>query len=97
MIAATGLFTSNAAAADIPPPGAGFCTVIWLAELPVRSPAGIVIPKLVVVLLVVAIAVPFHCTVEVEMNPVPVITRGVAAEPATVDDGAIEMIVGMGF
>jgi hypothetical protein len=94
---ATGLFTSNVAGAELPPPGVGFDTVIWLAELSVRSAAGIVIPRLVAELLVVAIAVPFHCTVELEMNPVPVMTTGVAAEPATVNDGAIEVIVGIGF
>ena len=47
LMTGTGLFTSNVALAEVPPPGAGFCTVIRLAELPVRSAAGIVTLKLV--------------------------------------------------
>jgi hypothetical protein len=35
-----GLFTRNVAALEIPPPGVGFCTVIWLVELPAKSEAG---------------------------------------------------------
>ena len=47
VMTATGLFTSNVVLADIPPPGEGFCTVIRLAELPVRSAAGSVTLRLV--------------------------------------------------
>lgn len=47
VITATGLFTLNVAPADVPPPGAGFCTVIELAELPVKSAAGSVTLRLV--------------------------------------------------
>jgi hypothetical protein len=47
VMTATGLFTLNGVAAEAPPPGAGFCTVIRLAELPVRSAAGSVALRLV--------------------------------------------------
>ena len=42
VIAGTGLFTVKEVPEDVPPPGAGLFTEIWLCELPVRSEAGMV-------------------------------------------------------
>jgi len=92
-----GLFTSNVAGGEVPPPGAGFCIAIWLAELPVRSAAGTVAFSSVALTNVVVSAVPFHSAVEVEMNPVPVIVTVVSVEPATVDDGLSAVMTGRGF
>ena len=44
-----------------------------------------------------AIDTPFHCTVELEMNPEPVIVTGVSAEPAMVDEGVIPVMAGTGL
>lgn len=40
---------------------------------------------------------PFHCTLELEMNPEPVIVTGVSAEPAMVDEGVIAVMAGAGL
>jgi hypothetical protein len=40
VIAGEGLFTAKLAAEDVPPPGAGFCTVIGSVELAAKSEAG---------------------------------------------------------
>lgn len=40
---------------------------------------------------------PFHCTVEEEMNPDPVIVNDVCPEPATAEDGVTAAMAGMGF
>lgn len=41
--------------------------------------------------------VPFHCTVEEEMNPNPAIVAAVAPEPATTEDGVTALMAGTGF
>jgi hypothetical protein len=41
--------------------------------------------------------VPFHCAVELLINPDPVITIVVFGAPATTEDGVIEVIAGVGF
>lgn len=60
VITATGLFTLNVAAGEVPPPGAGFCTAIKLAELPVRSAEGSAAFSSVALTNVVVSAAPFH-------------------------------------
>ena len=60
LIVAIGLFTSNAAPGEVPPPGPGFSTVIELAELPAISAAGIVAISSLALTSVDVIGVPFH-------------------------------------
>jgi hypothetical protein len=97
VIAATGLFTVNVAAGEVPPPGAGLSTVTMLSELPLRSAAGTAIVNWVALTNVALIAVPFHCTVEAEMNPVPSIVTAVSGAPATTEDGVSVAMAGLAF
>jgi len=97
VMTAAGLFTSKATGAEVPPPGAGFCIVTGVAELPAKSDAGTVTVSEVALTNVVEIATPFHWTEELEMKPEPVMVRGVAAEPARVADGETEAMAGTGL
>ena len=92
-----GLFTGNATAVELPPPGAGLCTEIWLAELPVRSAAGTVAFTSVALTKVLASVTPFHAITEVETNPDPVTSTKVSVDPASTLVGSILAIVGTGL
>jgi hypothetical protein len=46
---------------------------------------------------VVVSAFPFHCAVELEMNPVPVMVSVVPFDPTTTDVGVSEVIAGVGL
>src|SRR5271170_1912593 len=96
-MAGTGLFTLNAAAPEVPPPGDGFCTVTRLAELPARSAAGRVAFTSVALTNVVLSGVPFHVIAEEETNPEPVTSSGVSEEPASTLEGVIVLIAGEGL
>jgi hypothetical protein len=97
VIAGVGLFTVNGAAAEVPPPGAGFCTVIWLAELPVRSAAGKVAFSSAALTNVVARAVPFQAITEDETKFEPITSSGMSPDPATAVAGCTLVIAGTGF
>lgn len=97
LIAGAGLFTVNDAWVDVPPPGAGFSTVIALDELPAISAAGTTAVNCVALTNVVLSDVPFHSAVELEMNPDPVIVTVVFADPAVELVGEIAVMAGVGF
>lgn len=97
LIAGAGLFTVNVVIPDVPPPGAGFCTLIWAIELPAKSAAGSVAFSCVAPTKVVARAVPFHAAAELEIKPVPLMVTIVSAVPAVSDDGDNAVTVGTGF
>jgi hypothetical protein len=96
-ITGVGLFTVNVTAADVPPPGAGFCAVIALAELPARSAAGTVAFTSVSLTKVVERAVPFHATTVEARNPDPLTSSEVSPVPATTAAGLILAMAGAGF
>jgi hypothetical protein len=96
LIAGVGLFTVNAVAADVPPPGAGFCTVIWFVELPDRSAAGTTPTSCVALTTLVAISTPFQPTNDPATNPVPVTVTIVSFAPAVTLEGLTLVIVGVG-
>jgi hypothetical protein len=97
VMTAAGLFTSNVAAAEVPPPGAGFCTTIGLAELPVRSAAGSVTFTSVPLTNVVARVVPFQVITDDGSNPDPLISNTVSPDPAKMLVGLILLIIGVGL
>ncbi len=70
--AGAGLFTAKLVALEVPPPGAGFVTVICAVPAVATSVAGIATCSCVELTNVVGRALPFHCTVEDEMKLDPV-------------------------
>ena len=82
---------------EVPPPGAGFCTLTVAEPTELKSEAGICAINDVVDTKVVATALPFHNTCEVETNCVPVTVRVRAGLPARAVNGERELIVGTGF
>jgi hypothetical protein len=96
-IAGSGLFTWNATAPDVPPPGAGLATVT-AADPPFSSKAaGTTAVRLPDDSYAVATFCPFHCTEELVTNPVPLKAIVVSAAPASTVAGVTEVIEGVGF
>ena len=60
VIEGTGLFTVKLTADEVPPPGAGLCTVSFAVVPSARSVAGMVACRLDEETKVVATALPFH-------------------------------------
>src|SRR6266446_5377322 len=81
----------------VPPPGAGFITVTVAVPAVAMSAAVMAACKLVLEAKVVVRALPFHCTVEEEMKPVPVTVSVNAAPPACALVGFSDVAVGTGF
>ena len=96
-MAAAGLFTTNGATADVPPPGAGFCAVISLRELPARRLAGSVAFISVAPTNVVVSGFPFHATVVAGMKLDPVMSTTVSPAPAVTAAGDRDTIEGTGL
>jgi hypothetical protein len=84
-------------APDVPPPGAGVCTVTEAVPAEVRSDAGTCAVNEVLETYVVASAVPFQATSELEMNPVPVAVSVKAPLPAAAEFGLMLLSAGAGF
>jgi len=87
-------------ALDVPPPGGGLTTVT--ATVPGFATSAAVMAAMSCALLtnVVARAEPFHCTCELDTNPLPFTVRLKAPEPAATLDGLVALpaeIVGTGF
>jgi hypothetical protein len=97
VMTATGLFTSKIAGAEVPPPGAGFCTTIRLAELPVRSAAGSVAVTSVLLTSVVTSGALFQMATEAARKLFPFTSRVVAVAPAVTFAGVTLVIVGAGL
>lgn len=95
--AGTGFVTVNVVAAEAPPPGAGFTTVIWGVPPLASSDADTLICNCVALIKVVVLLVPFHCTTEVETKPVPVTVTVVALLPAGTEVGFVADTVGAGL
>src|SRR4051812_34650087 len=84
-------------AADAPPPGAGFATVIECVPAAARSAAIRTAVSCVPLTKVVCRALPSTCTVVAAKKPVPLMATEADAEPAGKDDGEIWVIAGMGL
>lgn len=93
----TGLLIVSVAAADVPPPGAGFVAVIEAVPAVAISAAVIVAVTCVPLLNVVALGEPLKFTTEVEIKFVPLMTTENVAPPAVTVFGAKEVIVGTGL
>lgn len=97
VMTATGLFTSNVAGAEVPPPGAGFCTTIRLAELPVKSAGGSAAVTSVLLTIVVTSGVLFQKATEPARKLVPFTSRVVIIAPAVTLAGLTLAIAGTGL
>jgi len=97
VIAGTGLFTEKLTAAEVPPPGAGLTTVTFATDPFAKSTAVTVAFRLVAEVNVVVSDVPFHCTLEAEMNPDPVTVIEVSEDPAVAAGGVTERADGVGL
>lgn len=87
----------NLARSEIPPPGAGFETVIWIVPAEAMSAAEMAACNCVLLANVVWRLAPFHCTAELEMKLLPFTVSVNAADPAVVLFGDKELIEGVGF
>jgi len=87
----------NVCAFEVPPPGAGFTTVTNAVPAAATFAAGTMAVSLVEETNVVARAEPFQLTVEVETKLVPLTVRVNWADPAVVEAGLIEVVVGTGL
>ena len=87
----------NVCALDVPPPGLGLTTVTDAVPAVATREAGTVAVSWVEETKVVASAVPFQFTVEVETNLVPFTVKVKSALPAAVQVGLIEVVVGTGL
>ena len=92
-----GLSTATATLFEAPPPGAGLLAVTALVELPAMSEAGSAAFISVPLTNVVVSAIPFQAIAVFETNPVPVISRVVAAAPAVRLAGLTAVIAGAGL
>jgi hypothetical protein len=92
-----GLLTMNSAAADAPPPGAGFFTVISAVPAIDRSVEVSVIFNCVVLTKVVTRLFWFHSALEPWTNPVPLMVTVVAASPVVAPEGDMEVMLGVGL
>ena len=83
--------------AEVPPPGAGFCTVTVAVPAELKSDAGICAVSPVLDTYVVGTVAPFHCTWEAVMKWAPVRVRVKAGQPTTAIEGDSEDRLGAGF
>jgi hypothetical protein len=97
VMTAAGLFTSNVTAAELPPPGAGFCIVTRLAELPLRLAAGSAAFSSVALTNVVVSTAPFQAIKVDGTNPVPLTSSRVSPDPASTLAGLILLMAGTGL
>jgi hypothetical protein len=87
----------NMAADDVPPPGAGFCTVTLTAPAELTSVAEIWAVREVLDTYVVGTWLPFHINCELVMNSVPVTISINAELPALTLAGDSEVMLGVGL
>ena len=94
----TGVATTvNVCALDVPPPGPGFTTVTEAVPGVAIRAAVTVAVSCVEETYVVASAVAFHFTVEVETKFVPFTVKVNCGPPAVAQVGLIEVVVGTGL
>jgi hypothetical protein len=94
VVVGTGFLTVRVCAFDVPPPGAGFTTVIEAVPPVAISTAGTIAVTWVYETKVVVSATPLKSTTEEESNPVPFTVSVNCAPPAVVDVGVMEVVVG---
>src|SRR5213593_2623569 len=82
---------------DVPPPGAGVCTVICAVPLDARSLAAIDARSCVALENVVGRGAPFHCMTDAVTKPLPLTVSVNAAPPAAVWVGNNDEATGAGF
>ena len=92
-----GLLIENDVAGDVPPPGAGFVTVIDALPAVAISAAVIVAVIWPPLTNVVALGLPLKFTTEVEIRLVPLTISVNWAPPAVAEFGTKEVIVGAGL
>lgn len=92
-----GLFTVNVCAPEVPPPGAGFTTVMDNVPPTVILDDGTVMLTEELEINVVVKGTPFISMVDEPMKLVPVTVRVKFGPPAMVEVGLIEVVVGTGF
>jgi hypothetical protein len=97
VVVGTGLLIVNVCGLDVPPPGLGFTTVTDAVPAVATFAAGTMAVSLVEETNVVTRGEPFQLTVEVETNLVPFTVRVNWADPAVVELGLIEVVVGTGL
>jgi hypothetical protein len=97
VVVGTGFFTVKVCAPDVPPPGAGFTTVMESVPPTVMSTAGMVIVMVVLDTNVVANGAPLKSTVDDALKFVPVTVSVKLFPPAVVDVGETELVVGTGL
>src|SRR5271155_4898103 len=85
------------ATAEVPPPGAGFVTVIFAVPAVAMSLAKIAAVSCIEPTNVVTRGLPFQFTLELLMKPPPVTVSVNAAPPAATDEGLRFETVGAGF
>jgi len=92
-----GLLIVKVSPPDVPPPGDGFTTVTEAVPAVVMSLAKMAAVTCVALTKVVARALPFHCTAELETKLVPVTVSVNAAPLAVALEGESELAVGAGL
>jgi len=97
VVVGTGFLTVKVCAPDVPPPGAGFTTVMESVPPTVMSPAGMVTLIVVLEINVVVSATPLKSMVDDALKFVPVTVRVKDEPPAVVDVGEMELVVGAGL
>jgi branched-subunit amino acid transport protein len=97
LVVGTGLLIVNVCELEVPPPGAGFATVMGTVPAVATSAAVITAVRVVLEIKVVARAEPLKSTVDDALKFVPVTVSVNWAPPAVVDVGEIEVVVGIGF
>ena len=97
VVVGIGFLTVSVCAPDVPPPGAGFTTVIESVPPTVMFPAGTVMLMVVLEMNVVVNGTPLKSTVDEALKLVPVTVKVKDDPPAVVDVGEIEVVVGIGL
>ena len=89
--------TSNCHALDVPPPGAGVCTVMAMVPAVAISAAVTCAVSWVALMNCVARAEDPQYAVELAMNPDPFTVSVNTVPPASVNAGEMPLIAGTGF
>src|SRR5262249_16619065 len=87
----------NDSADEVPPPGAGVCTVICAVPAEAMSAGDIAACSCVALTIVVGRAAPFHCTADDAMKLLPFTVSVKPAPPATTRPGASDVAAGIGL
>lgn len=92
-----GVVMLNCSESELPPPGAGFRTLTFAKFAVCTSAAVIAAVNCVALTNVVVRALPFHCTTDAPINPLPFTVIVNAPEPALTVFGVTEFATGCGL